>query len=156
MLVALEIPETGGGDTLFCSATWAYKTLSPPMQAFLSTLWSENSSKLISESSAKIGGPVRRAPVPVAHPVVRVHPSTGERTLFHNPHMSTNRILGLKEQENVAIGNFLKNHIENSQDFQCRVKWADGAVIVYDQRVVFHTATHDYEPGARRHLLRIT
>ncbi|KIW20114.1 hypothetical protein PV08_00689 [Exophiala spinifera] len=156
MLVALEVPATGGGDTLFCSATRAYDTLSPAMQKFVCTLWSENSSKLISDSSAKIGGPVRRAPVPIAHPVVRVHPTTGQRSLFHNPHFSTDRIHNLKEQENIAIGNFLRNHIENSQDFQCRVRWAEGAVVVYDQRVVFHSATHDYEPGDRRHLLRIT
>ncbi|KAK6366307.1 hypothetical protein LTS17_010813 [Exophiala oligosperma] len=109
MLVALEVPAAGGGDTLFCSATRAYDTLSPAMQTFVCTLWSENSSKLISDSSAKIGGPVRRAPVPVAHPAVRVHPTTGQRSLFHNPHFSTDRIHGLKEQENIAVGSFLKN-----------------------------------------------
>ncbi|KAJ9608603.1 hypothetical protein H2204_015648 [Knufia peltigerae] len=109
MLVALEVPAAGGGDTLFCSATRAYDTLSPAMQTFVCTLWSENSSKLISDSSAKIGGPVRRAPVPVAHPAVRVHPTTGQRSLFHNPHFSTDRIHGLKKQENIAVGSFLKN-----------------------------------------------
>jgi sulfonate dioxygenase len=82
MLVALEVPASGGGDTLFSSTTWAYKMLSPSMQKFLSTLWSVNSSKRIVDNSSQLGGPVRRPPVPVAHPIITVHPTTGEKVAF--------------------------------------------------------------------------
>ena len=46
--------------------------------------------------------------------------------------------------------------IKKGQDFQARVKWAPGTVVVWDNRVTAHSALLDWDDGARRHLARIT
>lgn len=51
---------------------------------------------------------------------------------------------------------FLFNHIAKRQDFQCRVRYEAGTVLVWDQRVTNHSQTLDYPAGARRHAFRLT
>ena len=46
--------------------------------------------------------------------------------------------------------NFLYNHIAMSQDLQCRLKWKQGTVVVWDNRVTAHSALIDWENGSRR------
>ncbi|RQM08575.1 hypothetical protein DH86_00000283 [Scytalidium sp. 3C] len=41
-------------------------------------------------------------------------------------------------------------------DFQVRVPWEPGTVVVWDNRVTAHSATADWFTGERRHLARIT
>ena len=106
-------------------------------------------------NSLSRGGIVRRAPVTTTHPLVRTHPVTHEKALFVNPQF-TRRIVGYKKEESDFLLNFLYDHIAKGQDFQARVKWARGTVVVWDNRVTAHSALLDWEDGARRHLARIT
>lgn len=48
------------------------------------------------------------------------------------------------------------NHIQLGADFQARMKWEEGSVIVWDNRVTAHSALLDWVNGQRRHLARIT
>lgn len=65
-------------------------------------------------------------------------------------------IVGLKKEESDAILKLLYTHIASGADFQARVKWAPGTVVVWDNRVTAHTALVDWKSGERRHLARIT
>ena len=107
------------------------------------------------DNSRNRGGVVRREPVTSIHPLVRTHPVTGEKALFVNPQFSR-RIVGFKKEESDFLLNFLYDHIAKGQDFQARVKWAPGTVVVWDNRVTAHSALLDWNDGARRHLARIT
>lgn len=107
------------------------------------------------DNSRNRGGIVRRAPVTSIHPLVRTHPATGEKALFVNPQFSR-RIIGYKKEESDYLLNFLYDHLAKGQDFQARVKWAPGTVVVWDNRVTAHSALLDWDDGARRHLARIT
>jgi sulfonate dioxygenase len=80
---------------------------------------------------------------------------TGEKAIFVNPQFSR-RIVGFKKEESDFLLNFLYDHIAKGQDFQARVKWEAGTVVVWDNRVTAHSALLDWEDGARRHLARIT
>lgn len=68
----------------------------------------------------------------------------------------TRYIVGLKQEESDAILKFLYEHIAWSADFQARVKWEEGTVVVWDNRVTQHSALVDWHDGDRRHLARIT
>ena len=107
------------------------------------------------DNSKNRGGIVRRDPVTSIHPLVRTHPATGEKALFVNSQFSR-RIVGYKKEESDYLLNFLYDHIAKGQDFQARVKWAPGTVVVWDNRVTAHSALLDWDDGARRHLARIT
>ncbi|KAI1159796.1 hypothetical protein F5B18DRAFT_559227 [Nemania serpens] len=153
-LYILDTPETGG-DTLFSNAVEAYNRLSPLFQERLHGLKATHSG-IEQVAVAKASGSInRRDPVANVHPIIRTHPSTGEKALYVNPQF-TREIVGLKREESDAILKFLYDHIAFGADFQVRVRWEEGTVVVWDNRVTQHSALLDWKNGARRHLARIT
>lgn len=68
----------------------------------------------------------------------------------------TREIVGYKKEESDAILKFLYDHLAWGADFQVRVKWEPGTVVVWDNRVTQHSALVDWASGERRHLARIT
>ena len=144
-----------GGDTLFLSQVQAYNRLSPDFQRFLETLSAVHSGYEQADDARAAGGHVRREPVSNTHPVVRVHPVTGEKAIFVNEQF-TRYIVGFKKEESDAILKFLYDHIAKSADIQVRVKWEKGTVVVWDNRVTTHSALHDFDEKERRHAVRIT
>ncbi|KAK1751322.1 hypothetical protein QBC47DRAFT_454676 [Echria macrotheca] len=158
ILTLLSVPPVGG-DTAWASQTAAYARLSPPIQALLEGLRAEHSGYPQAEGARRDGKFVRREPVVSEHPIVRIHPATGQKALFVNPGF-TKRIVGLKEEESDALLKLLFQHISLGQDFQVRVRWEEGTVALWDNRVTAHTAISDYnvrEPQeGLRHGFRIT
>ncbi|THU91592.1 TauD-domain-containing protein [Dendrothele bispora CBS 962.96] len=150
----LDQPETGG-DTLFLSQAEAYKRLSPEFQKRLEGLRAVHSAVEQAEFSRKRGGPVRREPVETEHPLVRVHPVTGEKALYVNQGF-TRRIVGYKQEESEYLLNFLFDHISKGADFQVRATYRPGTVVVWDNRLTAHSATRDFENAIRRHAVRLT
>ncbi|KAK1766948.1 hypothetical protein QBC33DRAFT_452456 [Phialemonium atrogriseum] len=153
-LYILDKPETGG-DTLFVDAVEAYNRLSPAFQQRLHGLRATHSGIEQVNASAARGGVKRRDPVVNEHPIVRTHPVTGQKALYVNPQF-TRDIVGLKKEESDALLKFLYDHLAYGADFQARVKWGEGTVVVWDNRVTQHSALVDWKSGQRRHLARIT
>ncbi|KAI0907552.1 hypothetical protein F4824DRAFT_326909 [Ustulina deusta] len=153
-LYILDTPDTGG-DTLFSNCVEAYNRLSPLFKERLHGLQAVHSGFEQVAVAHSRGSINRREPVSSVHPLVRTHPATGEKALYVNPQF-TRYIVGLKREESDAILKFLYNHIAVGADFQARVKWEEGTVVVWDNRVTQHTALLDWKNGARRHLARIT
>jgi len=151
----LDQPEDGGGDTLFLSQVEAYNRLSPEFKKRLEGLRALHSAVHQAEFSRKRNGPVRRDPVENEHPVVRVHPVTGEKALYVNPGF-TRRIVGYKDEESEYLLKFLYDHISKGSDFQIRARYEPGTVVVWDNRVTAHSATPDFSPTFRRHAVRLT
>jgi taurine dioxygenase len=84
---------------------------------------------------------------PVHHPVVRIHPETGRRTLFVNASFTT-AIDGLDPAESDALLRhlFAQAHVP---EYQVRVRWAPGSVVFWDNRATQHYAVGDYHPHPR-------
>lgn len=153
-LYVLDGPAAGG-DTVFGNQVLAYRRLSKEFRKRLHGLKAVHSGVEQAENSLRKGSLVRREAVENVHPIVRTHPVTGEKALYVNPQF-TRRIVGFKKEESDFLLNFLYDHIAKGQDFQARVKWAPGTVVVWDNRVTSHSALFDWEDGQRRHLARIT
>lgn len=68
----------------------------------------------------------------------------------------TKKIVGFDQEESDYLLRFLFDHIARRQDFQCRVRYEAGTVLVWDQRVTNHSQTLDYPAGERRHAFRLT
>jgi taurine dioxygenase len=77
------------------------------------------------------------------HPVVRVHPETGRKTLYVNQ-ASTVRILDLSDAESDAMLRLLFEHIK-SPEFMTRWRWRPNDVAFWDNRTVQHFAVPDYD-----------
>ncbi|OJJ42693.1 hypothetical protein ASPZODRAFT_137081 [Penicilliopsis zonata CBS 506.65] len=157
MLGLLQGPEVGG-DTVFAATDMAYKRLSPTLRAWLDTLEAVHSSQKMIDHTRLTGGLVRKDPVETTHPLVRVHPVTGERCLFLNGEFITH-VPGLKEAEKAWLLDFLLNHLIAGHDFQARVRWQPRTIVIFDNRSTIHSAIVDYideEHGAQpRHIFRL-
>lgn len=132
MLGLLQGPEVGG-DTVFAATDMAYKRLSPTLRSFLDTLKTVHSSAKMIHHTRLTGGLVRKDAVDTVHPLVRVHPVTGEKCLFVNAEFIT-KVQGMKEPEVKWLLDFLMNHIVTGHDFQARVRWQPRTIVMFDNR----------------------
>lgn len=160
-LLAREIPPYGG-DTLFANQYAAFEALSPAMQEMLLGLRAVASSSLADVSKtredrrrdAAAGGYDAPAEAfEAVHPVVRTHPETGRRSLFVNV-AHTARFEGMTEEESRPLLQFLFAH-QVRPEFTCRVRWAVGTLVLWDNRCTQHNPINDYH-GHRRVMNRIT
>ena len=146
VLVAREIPATGG-DTLWANQYLAYEALPSGVRAEVDKLVATHSSHLsfnqyldaIQVSTAR-------------HPLAPVHPTTGRRHLFANP-VSIESFIGRTAAESRELLDFLVEHA-TSEAFQCRHRWQQDDVVVWDNRATMHRAMNDYQ-GKRRVMHRI-
>ncbi|MDU8927095.1 TauD/TfdA family dioxygenase [Alisedimentitalea sp. MJ-SS2] len=160
ILHAIETPPFGG-DTAFCSMGAAYDALSDRFKEILNGLHAWHSSRHVfgavqQDSEATRTGRVGNADLATQdalHPVVIAHPLSGRKGLFVNPQFTT-RIDGLSEAESDAILHMLYSHCQKPE-FQCRVRWQDGDVTMWDNRATWHKAINDYH-GHRRYMHRVT
>ncbi|KAG1884829.1 uncharacterized protein F5891DRAFT_1202392 [Suillus fuscotomentosus] len=143
-----------GGDTLWSSGYALYSSLSLGMQVYLEGLTALHSAVAQADGYRAAGLHVRREPVESVHPVVRVHPVTGWKSVYVNPGF-TLRILGVPKPESDTILNFLFHQIADNVDFHVRFHWEPNSVAFWDNRIVTHTATFDFWPHTR-HALRVT
>jgi len=152
-LKLITCPEIGG-DTLWSSGYALYSSLSPGLQTYLEGLSAVHSAVAQADGSRAAGLPVRRAEIETVHPIVRVHPATGWKSVYVNPGF-TRRIVGVPKAESDAILTFLFHQISENADHQVRFRWEVNSVAFWDNRVVTHSATFDFWPGTR-HALRAT
>ncbi|KAF7986465.1 hypothetical protein HWV62_31247 [Athelia sp. TMB] len=143
-----------GGDTIWSSGYALYSSLSRGFQQYLEGLTALHSAVAQADGARAAGLPVRREPIETEHPVVRVHPATGLKSVYVNPGF-TRRIVGVPKAESDAILTFLFHQIGENPDFQVRFHWTPNAIAFWDNRVVTHSATFDFWP-ATRHALRAT
>ena len=153
MLKAVISPELGG-DTIFCSMRAVYAGLSDRMQRHIAGLTALHGFGRFRSLAGRDPDRLQRlreveAVMPNPnHPVVAVHPETGHKVLYVNRHF-TERINELPEDEGRAILEFLLSQTAHPE-FQLRVSWQPGTVVMWDNRSVQHYAGHDYWPQRRR------
>ena len=146
ILYMKEVPQNGGGDTLFASTYAAYDALSPAMKTFLEGLTAvHDTERLRGVIDIKKSAPEKFAAA--EHPVVRTHPETKRKCLYVNG-VFTSHIVQLSRSESDAVLAFLYRHQEIPQ-FQCRFKWEVGSIAFWDNRCTLHHAVWDYYPYRR-------
>jgi taurine dioxygenase len=151
MLHALVVPAVGG-DTIWSDMAATYETMSPTLRGFLDGLTA-------SHSPTKAGGYFSQrdpagdkatrtaATEPMHHPVVRVHPETGGRSLFVNP-LFTDKVDGLRRSESDALLGMIQN-VAVQPERLVRWHWREGDVAFWDNRSTMHYALLEFS-GPRR------
>jgi alpha-ketoglutarate-dependent taurine dioxygenase len=141
-----EIVPGYGGDTTWTNLVAAYEGLPESLQRFLEGLRAEH----------RFGGRTPRwttgseserltaeTPIVSEHPVVRVHPETGERALFVSPGF-TSRIVGLSESQSNRLLDLLFEEITNPA-YTVRFGWQPHSLGFWDNRVTAHLAPTDLD-----------
>ena len=160
LLLCREMPEIGG-DTMFANMYMAYDTLSDAMKNFIGGLsaihdYSHAYDTYFAHLKERppLTAEARAKTPPVEHPMVRVHPVTGRKTLYVNPGF-TKGIVGMPKDESQPILGMLFRH-STRQEFIYRHKWQVNDMIFWDNRCVMHYALADYDFSVRRHMHRTT
>ena len=130
-----------GGDTMWASMEHAYNDLSEPMKELCTGLTALNDAL-----------PHNRPDKMTIHPVVRVHPVTGKKSLYVNEHF-TRRIVEMNWSESKAMLEHLTNWIKSPQ-FTVRYQWSEGTVGIWDNRCTQHYVLNDFD--GERIIQRVT
>ena len=134
-----------GGDTAWTNLVTAYEALSPALQAFLDGLRAVHRNTLYfthpTEAADSLAQQFTSTSLSAVHPVVRVHPETGERVLFVNPNF-TQYVVGLGSRESRALLDLLYEHL-SQPEFTVRFRWEQGSVAFWDNRATAHLAPTD-------------
>lgn len=168
ILRGVDIPPFGG-DTMWANAALAYSVLSDTMKSMLEPLkvrMSIQNFMMEIQRAKLVGGAselktsvkessnpemARQKLVGSAHPIVRVHPITGEKALFCDRTYTTN-IEGMHPDEGQPIVDFLANHLTQPA-FTCRLRWQPNTIAIWDNRLCAHQAFNDHD-GFRREMYR--
>jgi taurine dioxygenase len=139
ILRGVEIPPTGG-DTLFANLEALYAGLSPSLRGYLDTLQATHSRHNPSPSPRFDGRPA--GPFVALHPLVRVHPETGVRSLLISS-VFMQAIRGLKPRESTALVDFLLDELAGRDELHARVRWDQDTLVMWDNRAVAHAGPVD-------------
>jgi taurine dioxygenase len=151
ILRGVTIPPYGG-DTQFANLAAAYNALSPTMRAFLDGLRAIHGYGKVTASALT---QTNRKSFSSEHPLVRVHPETGERVLFVSPSFLKS-IVGLTARESEQLLEFLWEHIVRPE-FVVRFRWNAGDIAIWDNRATAHLAPEDiFETDFDRQHYRVT
>jgi taurine dioxygenase len=162
ILRAVDIPPYGGATT-WASTTAAYDQLPEPLKALVEKLWAVHSNEydyagVHADPHAR--GNARkdymqnftRIVFETEHPVVRVHPETGEKSLLLG-HFVKN-FVGLKTAESAALFQVLQERIVRL-DNTLRWAWTPGDLVIWDNRATQHYGIADYG-NHKRSVHRVT
>jgi alpha-ketoglutarate-dependent taurine dioxygenase len=133
-----------GGDTRFSNVVVADDTLSKPIRDLVDNLHAEHENTLPPNAlgnATDVKAQFAAKSYRTVHPVVRVHPETGERAIYVNMNF-TRRIIELSRLESDNLLNFLYDHIANPA-FAARFRWEDNSIAFWDNRKVAHIAPGD-------------
>jgi taurine dioxygenase len=156
VLRAEVVPEIGG-DTTWTNLVAAYEGLSAPVRSFVDGLRAEHryGGGEPPKGESAYARRVNDNLLVSVHPVVRVHPVTGERALFVNPGF-TSHVVDVEPRESRAILDLLYAEITRPE-YTVRFRWEPGSVAVWDNRATAHLAPGDLAHlDVRRTLHRVT
>lgn len=157
ILRALVVPPHGG-DTTWANTAAAYQDLSPELRELADKLWALHTNEYdylsnkhnVSEEDLRRFQEVFTSTVyETEHPVVHVHPETGERSLILGHFVK--HLLGVPSRVSAHLFQVLQEHVTRLEN-TVRWRWAVGDVAVWDNRATQHYALNDY--GDQHRLVR--
>ncbi|MCB5426406.1 TauD/TfdA family dioxygenase [Altererythrobacter sp. CC-YST694] len=165
ILRGITIPEAGG-DTVWANGETAYDELPEALRQLVNNLWAVHSNDY---DYAAVLGANRASDAQqevvkqhknvfastvyeTEHPVVRVHPVSGQRSLLLGHFVK--RFVGLNQADSQRLFNLLQDHITKPENV-VRWRWQAGDVAFWDNRSTQHRAVADFALQ-RRTLRRAT
>ena len=154
LLHAIALPDHGG-NTLFANMYRAYETMPEKLKRRvegLTAIFRLRGRK--SQTQGIVNGDDLKKMTDVEHPVIRVHPQTGKKSVFVNPH-HTLAIAGMSREDSDAL---LEEIFEwcAREEFQWAQEWRQADTIMWENRSAWHSGRDDYPKQQLRKFLRTT
>lgn len=163
LLRAVALPEYGG-TTVWANTATAYAQLPEPLRLLAENLWAVHTNKYdyaadydgrheqLADTVREHRAEFESEYFETEHPVVRVHPESGERVLLLGHFVK--RFVGLGATESAALFDLLQTRITKLEN-TVRWNWQLGDLAIWDNRATQHYAVSDYDDQFRR-LSRVT
>lgn len=146
-----------GGDTQWTNLAAAYEGLSETMRGFVDGLRGLHYTATpdLEPGTQAYEDYKKRRKLVSEHPIVRVHPETGERALYISPSYLKS-ITGMTPRESQYFTELLWEHAVR-QEYTVRFRWKAGDLAIWDNRAACHHAPTDiFDVEGDRQLYRIT
>ncbi len=149
ILRGVVVPEAGG-DTVWANTAAAYQDLPEVLKDLADRLWAVHSNDYdyaggrsqVRETDVKRYKEVfTRTIYETQHPLVRVHPESGERSLVLGHFVK--RFVGIGSVDSRHLFEIFQSHIVRHEN-TVRWLWAPGDVAMWDNRATQHRAIDDY------------
>ncbi|MDT3713529.1 TauD/TfdA family dioxygenase [Pseudomonas soli] len=144
------VAPASGGDTVWANTAAAYQELPEPLRALADQLWAVHSNEYDYASVKPDVDPAKleryrkvftSTVYETEHPVVRVHPVSGERVLQLGHFVK--RIKGYSLADSQHLLAVLQGHVTRLEN-TVRWRWQAGDVAIWDNRATQHYAVDDY------------
>jgi alpha-ketoglutarate-dependent taurine dioxygenase len=149
VLRGVVIPPVGG-DTVWANTVAAYEMLPPLLRGLADQLWALHSN-LYDYGATRPDATARQVQRyetvfkstihETEHPVVQVHPLTGERAIILG--YFVRRLLGVSSADSGHLFAMLQDHVTRLENI-VRWRWSEGDVVIWDNRATQHKAIDDY------------
>ena len=139
-----------GGDTIWANTSAAYEALPPALKLLADNLRAVHSNVYDYAAHRPNATEVEKkhyrdvfasTAFETEHPVVRVHPETGERTLLLGSFVQ--RVSGLSKSESQKLYEIFQAYITAPEN-TVRWNWQVNDVAIWDNRATQHVAVNDY------------
>src|ERR1700758_2767450 len=155
ILRAVTLPSYGG-STLWASTAAAYEQLPEPLKCLFENLWALHTNRFdyvpleavvsMTDAQRSFRQAFEKPDFRTEHPVVRVHPETGERTLLAGDFVRS--FVGLDSHDSAMLLELLQRRITLPEN-TIRWNWVPGDVAIWDNRATQHRAIDDYDNQPR-------
>jgi taurine dioxygenase len=152
VLRAVTLPSYGG-STLWASTVAAYQQLPEPLKRLTESLWAVHTNRYdyaatdtMTDNERTFRQAFEKPDFRTEHPVVRVHPETGERSLLAGDFVRS--FVGLDSYESSVLFELLQRRITMPEN-TIRWNWEPGDVAIWDNRATQHRAIDDYDDQYR-------
>lgn len=148
ILRAVTIPPAGG-DTVWANTVEAYARLPEPLRLLADTLQAVHSNDYDyaanqtepDEGTDRYQAEFISTVYEAQHPLVRIHPETGERALVLGAFFK--QFVGLGAADSRRLYDSFQGHITRLEN-TVRWRWLEGDVAIWDNRATQHYAIDDY------------
>jgi alpha-ketoglutarate-dependent taurine dioxygenase len=163
LLRAVSLPSYGG-TTTWASTEAAYDQLPAPLRVLTEDLWAVHTNQYdyvreyadrhegLTDTVREYRKEFVRDYYETEHPVVRVHPETGNRVLLLGHFIK--QFVGIGPAESATLFNLLQARVTKLEN-TIRWSWLPGDLAIWDNRATQHYAVADYDDQYRR-LSRVT